>query len=258
MRGRVLIVDDDPDYRLLLRLALEGHDTLKVVGEASDADEAAVVAAREQPDVALVDVVLPGVDGLTALPRIRAAAPGALVILMSGLPPEELHRPLEQAGAIGQISKRVPPSRLPEEIIALASMLQVVDDAIQAATTHLPADLISARQARQFVDEALTRWDCADVGSTIALLVTELVANAVKHAASPADVSVRLLDDALRVEVVDSSPELPKRRLASQESTSGRGLALVEDLATSWGIDLVPDGKRVWFEVPRPDLKADE
>jgi DNA-binding NarL/FixJ family response regulator len=249
---RVALVDDDPDYRYLVRLALEGAGH-EVVGEAGDARGAVALAAEEQPDLVLLDVDLPGADGLSAIPQIRAACPGCLIVLVSGFPSDVVRRSITMDGAVGHISKRIRPSKLGDEVTALAGMLQLVGRVVEASTTELPAELLSTRHARKFVDEALQRWEFEELGATVTLLVSELVANAVTHAHSPAEVTVQLLPASVRIEVTDRDPNVPKRRLADEDATSGRGLTLVEQLASSWGIDQLPDGKRIWFEVPRPD-----
>jgi DNA-binding NarL/FixJ family response regulator len=79
---RVLIVDDQPAFRRQLRqlLTLAG---LTVVGEAGDIPEAEIQVKALQPDLAVVDVILPGINGLEGVPRLRALAPNLRVILVS-------------------------------------------------------------------------------------------------------------------------------------------------------------------------------
>ena len=78
--------------------------------------------------------------------------------------------------------------------------------------------------------------------------------NAVVHGGSQAEVSVVLLPNALRVEVGDSDPSVPQPKAAEDDwATSGRGLALVESMSKSWGIETFDRGKVIWFEVARPD-----
>jgi anti-sigma regulatory factor (Ser/Thr protein kinase) len=86
----------------------------------------------------------------------------------------------------------------------------------------------------------------------VTLLVSELVGNAVVHAGSEVELTVRLIADRLRVDVVDHSTNVPHRRDAGEEDLTGRGSELVEILATSWGISGRPDGKSVWFEIALP------
>jgi two-component sensor histidine kinase len=84
---------------------------------------------------------------------------------------------------------------------------------------------------------------------TVLLLVSELVTNAVKHAATPFDVTVSVAGPEVTVAVVDHDRRHPPRlRDPAPDDTSGRGLRIVQELATSWGTEaLSGDGKRVWF-----------
>jgi two-component system, chemotaxis family, chemotaxis protein CheY len=83
--ARVLIVDDTEDIRALVRhlLGLEGHE---VVGEGSDGREAIELTASLNPDVVVLDVRMPNMTGLEALPMITRAAPGARVVVVNSLP----------------------------------------------------------------------------------------------------------------------------------------------------------------------------
>ena len=120
-----------------------------------------------------------------------------------------------------------------------------------SADVQLPADRRSACSARRFLQGHLTAWDLSDAVSEIAtLLVSELVGNAVRHARGPVTVTVSLQPAQLRVVVHDDSSVVPSRRVVTVEDEDGRGLWLVESLATRWGADRYPDdGKDVWFEL---------
>jgi anti-sigma regulatory factor (Ser/Thr protein kinase) len=104
----------------------------------------------------------------------------------------------------------------------------------------------------------LTNRDASPlVVETAELLTSEVVTNAIVHAASGPDLVVRIARSRVRVEVQDTSPSVPARQYAGPLSTSGRGMAIVDDLAKDWGVEHVPEGKRVWFELafstsPRP------
>jgi len=93
----VLLVDDDPDTRTLLELMLEEDGRFTVVGHASDGAEAVRLAEQECPDVVVLDLQMPGMDGLTALPMLRRSLPRARIVVMSAFPD-----PLTLADAIGQ------------------------------------------------------------------------------------------------------------------------------------------------------------
>jgi anti-sigma regulatory factor (Ser/Thr protein kinase) len=114
------------------------------------------------------------------------------------------------------------------------------------ALRPLPA---SAATARQFVGDTLGGWGCDAFSDAARLLVSELVTNAVLHARTDVEVVVRLLRSGIRVEVHDRSTAAPVVRRYEDEAMTGRGLALVDELATKWGVDPLRDGKSVWFEL---------
>lgn len=82
-RRRVLIVDDDADIRLLLQLALEADGRFLVVAQAVNGSDAIEAAVETQPDVIILDHLMPVMTGLEALPSLRGAAPAAKVAMFS-------------------------------------------------------------------------------------------------------------------------------------------------------------------------------
>lgn len=118
------------------------------------------------------------------------------------------------------------------------------------ARTQLAAEPRSAKEARSFTEATLGAWRCDALMDVSLLLVSELVTNAVLHAGSHVELVVRLLPDGIRFEVHDGSPRAPRLREAASDATTGRGLTLVEHMASSWGTDLSSSGKAVWFELP--------
>src|ERR687897_3258452 len=111
MSERLLIVDDHPLTRDALA-ALLTQGGFDVVGEAADGDEAIALAARLQPDLVLLDLSMPGLDGLSALPRLRAAAPGCEVVVLTASGTEENLLSAIRAGAAGYLLKSEPPERI--------------------------------------------------------------------------------------------------------------------------------------------------
>jgi DNA-binding response OmpR family regulator len=251
---RVLVVDDDPDYRLLVRLALAPDSGFEVVAEAGDGGAAVTEAQREQPDLVLLDCTLPGTDAFDSLPALRAAAPDARIVLVSGHDPADLRAASRSTGAVGYLTKETPARRLAAELDALIGLVGAVEQLLSEASQHFDQDAQSARAARRFVSQVLTGWDDeeGDLTDTVTLLVSELVTNAVVHAGSDVEVSVRLTPTAARIEVTDASAESVAPRAAASDEASGRGLALVGSLAQRWGVRPAPGGgKTVWFEVNR-------
>ena len=114
----------------------------------------------------------------------------------------------------------------------------------------------SAGTARRFVERVLTDAGLGDRAYTATLLVSELVANAVLHTGTPIDVVVKTAGPWARVEVHDGSQQLPVRKNYSSMSGTGRGLVLVDRMATRWGADATDGGKMVWFELDGPAARA--
>lgn len=252
---RVLVVDDDPDYRLLVRLALADDGRFEVVAEAGDGNVAVTEARREHPDLVLLDCTLPGADAFDTLPGLREAVPEARVVLVSGHDPADLRAASRSAGAVGYLTKETPARRLASELHALVGLVEAVEQLLGEASQRFDQDPQSARAARRFISQVLTGWDDdeGDLTDTVTLLVSELVTNAVLHAGSEVEVSVRLTPTAARVEVSDASSHGVAPRDAAEDEDSGRGLALVGTLARRWGVRPCPGGgKTVWFEVDRP------
>jgi anti-sigma regulatory factor (Ser/Thr protein kinase) len=108
----------------------------------------------------------------------------------------------------------------------------------------------SVGAGRRFVQATLRDWGQEALADTAQLLVSELVTNAVLHAKTGPTVVVRLGGDVIRIEVLDGSSRLPRAKGYGVESSTGRGLLLVDRMAASWGTEIRPGGgKVVWFEL---------
>ena len=114
---RAYLCDDVPSLRSLVRLVLEEDPALSVVGEAGDARTAIREIGALQPDVVLLDLSMPGMDGLEALPLIREAAPEVCVIVFSGFTVERMAAVARAAGADHYVTKG-------EELDALREMVR--------------------------------------------------------------------------------------------------------------------------------------
>jgi len=117
--------------------------------------------------------------------------------------------------------------------------------------TMLTPHPTSVGAARRFVrDVLMSRQVPAVVVETVELLTSEVVTNAIIHGRSGPQLAVEVDGGVVRVAVRDLSPEMPVRRLAQADDVSGRGVVIVEKLASAWGVDRERGGaKRVWFEV---------
>lgn len=117
----------------------------------------------------------------------------------------------------------------------------------------LPAVASSARRARELSTERCQAWGVAGLSADVALVVTELVANAVRHAGSAVTLRLVPLSGGLRLEVADGSTRPLRPRSADADAENGRGLMLVDALSTRYGVEADPTGKRVWAELHVPD-----
>jgi PAS domain S-box-containing protein len=104
-RYRVVVVDDAEDIRTLLRIKLEQTGRYEVVGEAEDGEEAVARATEQQPDLVLLDLAMPRMDGLQALPLICSAVPGVRVVVLSGFDADPMADKAFAAGAAHYIEK---------------------------------------------------------------------------------------------------------------------------------------------------------
>jgi DNA-binding NarL/FixJ family response regulator len=104
----VYLCDDVPELRQLLRIVLEEDPELRVVGEAGDAETGIEEIAELQPQVVLLDLSMPGLDGLEALPLIRRAAPDTSVVVFSGFTEERMAALVLEQGAARYIEKGQP------------------------------------------------------------------------------------------------------------------------------------------------------
>ncbi|MFF2778065.1 response regulator [Streptomyces sp. NPDC058052] len=109
---RVLLVDDHQVVRRGLRTFLEVQDDIEVVGEAADGAEGVARAEELRPDVVLMDVKMPGMDGIEALKRLRALANPAKVLIVTSFTEQRTVVPALRAGASGYVYKDVDPDAL--------------------------------------------------------------------------------------------------------------------------------------------------
>ena len=119
-RTRVLIVDDHAVVRQGLRTFLELQPDLEIVGEAGDGAAAVAAAAAKKPDVVLMDLVMPVMDGVEATRRIRAELGDVKVIVLTSFAGEDKVFPALRAGAAGYLLKDVKPAELADTIRAVA------------------------------------------------------------------------------------------------------------------------------------------
>lgn len=119
MGTRLLIVDDHPLTRDALA-SLLGQHGFTVIGEASDGAEAVELSRNLQPDLILLDLSMPGLDGISALPRLHEAAPRSEIVVLTASETQENLLGSIRAGAAGYLLKTEPPERIVEFLGAVA------------------------------------------------------------------------------------------------------------------------------------------
>jgi DNA-binding NarL/FixJ family response regulator len=177
-RVRVVIVDDDPLTRSGLRMLLHG-DTIEVVGEAADGAEGCAQAAALRPDVVLMDIRMPGVDGLTATEALRTTSDAPEVIVLTTFDADEHVLRALQAGAAGFLLKHAPPA----DLVAAVHRVAAGDAQLSPTVLHRLIAIVTAANPR--ADQARQRLE--------ALTDRERdVANAISEGLSNAEIATRL------------------------------------------------------------------
>ena len=129
---RVLLVDDHAVVREGLRTFLELQDGIEVVGEAADGDEGVAAAERLRPDVVLMDLVMPRLDGVGAMRELRRRLPAARVIVLTSFTDDAKLLPAVQAGAAGYLLKNAQPQELARAVRAAAAGEALLDPGVAA------------------------------------------------------------------------------------------------------------------------------
>jgi NarL family two-component system response regulator LiaR len=129
---RVLIVDDHAAVREGLRTFLELQDGIAVAGEAADGEQAVMQAEALRPDVVLMDLVMPRLDGVGAMRELRRRLPDTRVIVLTSFAEDERLLPAIQAGAAGYLLKNVAPPELARAVRAAHAGEALIDPVIAA------------------------------------------------------------------------------------------------------------------------------
>ncbi|MEV4702209.1 response regulator transcription factor [Actinoplanes sp. NPDC049316] len=189
---RVLLVDDQPLIRAGLRMLCEAEADLAVVGEAADGRDAIELAARLTPDVIVMDLRMPGVDGITATRRVLAARPATRVLVLTTFGDDDHLYPALTAGACGFLLKDAPPAELLDGIRRAAAgdspfsqdvLRRLVQRAVHArAEQPQPVAGLTARErdVLNLVAEGLSNTEIAErlhIGvTTVKTHITSLMA----------------------------------------------------------------------------------
>jgi anti-sigma regulatory factor (Ser/Thr protein kinase) len=232
---------------LLRREVTCGVEIISLRGPIGDADAPALLraiadAAALDPRGVLLD--LSGVSELSpgavaAVRDARAAAPG--------WPRPSLHVCCSSDEVTAALSSYLPVHTDLEEGLAH------VDDRRSAARRRieLGTGMQSPARARQATADIVADLHLEPLGDDLALVVSELVTNAVRHAEPPVRLEIAADDHRVTVAVADGSPGRPAARPASEEAEGGRGMTLVDRLAAETGVRPSPPGKTVWAALRR-------
>lgn len=148
---RVLVVDDDDLMRAGLRSVLSSDDAIEVIGEARDGREAVARAPRLEPDVVLMDVRMPELDGIAATSQLLAAAPASRVLIVTTFEHDEYVFGALKAGASGFLLKR----SSPEELIAGIHTVAAGEALLSPSVTRRVVDRMARQPLLRSADSAL-------------------------------------------------------------------------------------------------------
>ncbi|MEJ1921765.1 response regulator transcription factor [Microbacterium sp. KHB019] len=143
---RIVIVDDQAMLRGALAALLELEDDLTVVGVAGDGEQAVRLVADTAPDVCLMDIQMPGMDGIAATRAVRAASPDTRVLIVTTFARPGYLRSALDAGASGFVVKDAPAEQLADAVRRVHSGLRVVDSALAEASLFEGANPLSDRE----------------------------------------------------------------------------------------------------------------
>lgn len=238
---RLLLVDNVPELRAVLAPALKLHPGFAVVGEAGDGTTAVALAGELQPDLIVLDLGLPDIAGHEVLTRLRTAAPGALVVVLSGPETPSGHLVTRRVEACAEKA---------DDVRYIVDLLEELGTrSMRSATIRLRPDRREVALARRFVVDRCVEWGRSSVADDAAMVVSELVANALVHVRSACELTVGLRGDVLRIDVADHGGGMPDVQRAASDDDHGRGLLLVSILCVAWGTEPHGDGKSVWAEL---------
>jgi diguanylate cyclase (GGDEF)-like protein len=192
-RIRVVIADDTEDVRSLLRYTLELDGRFEVVGQAADGVEAIAACEAEEPDVAVVDLAMPVMDGLTAIPSINRAAPATQVVVLSSFGARQMAAKAMAAGAAAFVEKAT-----------FQTLTDVLVDVCRRrpAETPRPAAVAAAAGDRNENADGPDNASPADAARTTATVVSTPTAVPAVHADAPVPPPVSTEADARRLSAV--------------------------------------------------------
>jgi DNA-binding NarL/FixJ family response regulator len=199
-----LIVDDHEVVREGLRLSLSRSENIRVVGEASDGQAAVTLAKRRKPNVVILDVRMPGMDGLAAAKEITTEVPETAVLMFTAFAERSLLTRGLESGAKGYILKEAPHQTIVRAIQKVADGDGYVDPALMPAfLTKERENMLTARE-REILQLLADGMSNADVAAKL-FISQETVKSHVRHILSKleADTRTHAVAIALRTAIID-------------------------------------------------------
>jgi DNA-binding NarL/FixJ family response regulator len=200
-----LIVDDHEVVREGLRLSLSRTPHIRVIGEAADGESAVELAARRKPDVVIMDVRMPGMDGLEATRLLAERAPNSKVLIFTAYSERSLLGRGLESGAKGYILKEAPHQTLVRAIEKVAQGEGYVDPALMPAflTGKDSSDMLTTRE-REILQLLADGMSNADVAKQL-FISQETVKSHVRHILTKleADTRTHAVAIALREAIID-------------------------------------------------------
>ncbi|MFL6106615.1 MAG: response regulator [Marmoricola sp.] len=243
-----LLVDDIPDIRAMLRVAMQVRGTFGPAAEAASGNEAVELAGQLHPDVIVLDLGLPDLAGRDLLDRIRRSAPTSRIVVYTGADSDRAWFEERSAGFVTKSTDL-------DHLLDLLEQIGQTQEHSEAAL-EIPPERAAIREARRMTLGLLQRWGLTQLYDSAALIVTELVTNAIEHAGTSCAVSMTRSQHGVRIEVRDHGPGTPAPQAVDEDSERGRGLRIISVLSTAWGIENEGSSKTVWAELSTPAAAA--
>jgi DNA-binding NarL/FixJ family response regulator len=204
---RCLIVDDHSVVRQGLDLLIGDLEDLEVVGQVSNGEEALQAVEQLQPEVVLMDVRLPGIDGVSAVKRIHQAAPGVKFVIFSAYGDKRLLSDAIAAGARGYVMKGSPPEDLLRAIRTVADGKAFVDPSLSPAllmTDVMDGDQPLSEREREILQLLAEGFHTEEVARRIGLSVETVKSDTKRVIAKlQADTRTHAVAIALRQAIID-------------------------------------------------------
>src|SRR5512139_2533638 len=238
----IAIVDDASEVRLLTRARLRMSGALRVVGEGSDGAAAIALAEQHKPSLMLLDVSMPGMDGLEALPRVLAVSPATRVVLYSGFEEQGLVEKAEQLGAAAFIEKSLPIDSLVDRLLSLVAEDRAGGKRSAAAEPSAEARPGAPSADQRVLDEHLERFREVFDEAAIGMATLTLAGHIVRANRALARLMARGVGDLVGCyygELADAAGESVEDALASISDRS------VEVVHLEHGVAAATDGRRL-------------